>query len=226
MPPNPFSTSQVAPGRLAWLPVDERTAAELANEFLGFSSGAAVIVGPHGSGKSTLLAAMQPHLGKIKLRLDSQGRELCRDAQGQVLWLQLRKSTGAIQQVRRSRPFWNSGDVLILDGFEQLSPIRRVHVWLSCRRSAVKLLATAHRRQLGLQTLIETSVDPVMATSIVRAALVVRESQETCGDMQTQRLAERKRLEGLLQEHHGNMREVFMSLYDDYQTEQRKQKTT
>jgi hypothetical protein len=39
-------------------------------------------------------------------------------------------------------------------------------------------------------------------------------------------LADRERLEGLLRKHHGNMREVFMSLYDVYQTERGIRKTT
>lgn len=203
---NPFSTSKVAPGRIQWFPNDGPQLDALASKFLNANGFAAAIVGSHGTGKSTLLNALQPLLGPIKYRQDWSGREEFIDEHGDVLWLQLRRNSKPSSQIARSRRFWNAGDILILDGFEQLSPLARVITRMRCRWSKLRLLVTAHRPQFAMQTLLETKVDTGLAVEIV--------GKLTKGSPSW---SEPSRLTQLLRENGGNMREVLMCLYDQFQ---------
>jgi len=201
---NPFSTSQVAPGRIHWLSCNGLRLETLASQFL--DAKAAAIVGPHGTGKSTLLNALQPLLGRVKYRQDWSGKEEFIDEQGEVLWLQLRRSSKPNSQVARSRRFWKAGNILILDGFEQLSPFGRMLIRARCRWSKMRLLVTAHCKLFAMQTLLETKVETSLAVEIVRK---LTEGSPAW--------SEPRRLTQLLRDNDGNMREVLMCLYDQFQ---------
>jgi hypothetical protein len=147
----------------------------------------AAIVGPHGSGKTTLLR----ELGR---RLASEGLRVQRwflNADGPA------PKTRTL--VREARSL-GARDVLLFDGAGHLPRLGWWRVVHACR-GAGGLLVTAHSQGL-LPTLVETRTD---------AALLAELTCELTGPSA-------RRIHPLLEElravHRGNLREVFLALYD------------
>ncbi|QDV27598.1 nucleoside/nucleotide kinase family protein [Aureliella helgolandensis] len=171
----------------------------------------AAITGPHGSGKSTCLANLVPQLGQLAFRRDSAGQILQAPSPGTVVWLAIRRPLRSwptdLKQVR-----WNSGNWLIVDGFEQLSPLTRWVTAYRVRRCGMGLLVTSHRQLSYLPTLIDTS----MTLPRLRRLVSQRINGNSSGYSAAQRaeLLDDAFLGRLLLEEQGNAREVFMRLYD------------
>lgn len=205
---NPFSTRFVAPGKLDWIGPEEffvrlNARWEAAN-FRG------AILGPHGSGKSTLLEHFVPTICGSIWRRDALGNvtELEATARNRadivrVVWLQLRKSVTESLRVPWDR--LSSGDLLVLDGYEQLSWLQRGTVLRRTWRSGVRLLVTSHRKT-ALKTVCELSVDEVLARQVVERLLSQGGEPTKIG---LANLGQR------LQNHQGNLRDVLMDLYDE-----------
>lgn len=224
---NPFSTSQVAPGRIPWIPANGQDLGLIATNFLSLPGRAAAIVGPHGSGKSTLLCSLQPWLGSLKYRQNWAGQEEFIDDQGGVLWLQLRRRSIPSSQLARSRKLWQPDDILIIDGFEQLPWFRRVFLRYACRREKLRLLVTSHRCPFSMPCLLRTSVDVNLASTVV-ARLMDGPHQESPQKqkLDTKAWTDPRKLSLLLDEQNGNLREVLMSLFDEYQAMVRRENHT
>jgi hypothetical protein len=147
----------------------------------------AAIVGPHGSGKTTLLRELGDRLANEGLRV----RRWFLNAESAV------PKTAAL--VREARTLGDR-DVLLFDGAGHLPRLAWWRVARACR-GAGGLLVTAHAEGL-LPTLVETRTD---------AALLAELTRELTGRSAPQ-------LHPLLDElraaHRGNLRDVFLALYD------------
>jgi hypothetical protein len=210
---NPFATRFIRPGALPFLfppdlpapdrlargidagpadqPLPDAGAGRLEDLLVRWRSAGRVgqIVGPHGSGKSTLLAALTQALVRAGLRVESHT---------------LRPGEPGWPRLRRAARRWDRQTAVAVDGLEQLSWHRRWHLRQVCRRRGCGLLATTHR-PLGWPLLWETRVTPELARAIV-ARLAPGYA-----------LPDGDRLEQLLADQAGNMRETLFALYDLYQ---------
>jgi hypothetical protein len=147
----------------------------------------AAIVGPHGSGKTTLLEDLEQVLAQrgfriTHVRLDADDRRLPRE------WgLSARRL--------------EAGDIVCLDGAEQLGPI--AWLWFRWRaRRAGGLIITTHRRG-RLATLV---------TCATTAGLLDRIIQRLAPDG----LVAAPPAAELFARHRGNLRDALRELYDVY----------
>lgn len=159
---NPFSTRFIRPGAIAYLFPPGQTAAGLV-ERLRESGWRGQIVGPHGSGKSTLLAALAEPLIRAQRRSWTVG---LRDGAR-------RMPAGWVDQARLA-----ASNLIVIDGYEQLSAASRFAVKTRCRWNAWGLLVTAHQ-DVGFPTLATTSSSLETAQVVVERLLSERDSQVT-----------------------------------------------
>ena len=203
---NPFATNFVQPGEIAWIAPKGLTVSALAERFRQLCACRAVVVGPHGSGKSTLLEHLVPLLSASIVRSHPVAPCGVRTEHQEsppfatTVWLTLRRSEQAWQKVWESHPEWKSGNLLVLDGFEQLTRWQQLRCLFETRRRGMALLVTSH-----------TAVR--LVRQIVLAALC-RVGAERHADT----LCDPLRLERLLAEERGNLREVLMRLYDVFES--------
>lgn len=224
MKSNPLSTRFVAPGKLGWHPPPGESLVGLTARFTKQLGYRAAIVGPHGSGKSSLLEHLVPLLGQVVLRRSTYvhaGQQQPGDAERgtsdpmarQVTWLQLRGRPASRRLVWTTRQWWTRpNSLLVIDGYEQLSRVARGYVLAATRASGTGLLITSHTAT-WLPTLLETRVDVGVAQSLLDELL-------PSGAAARQRLVDAHRLKRLLHKHRGNLREVFMELYDELEQQQ------
>ncbi|RMF41420.1 MAG: hypothetical protein D6753_09620 [Planctomycetota bacterium] len=189
---NPFSVRFVQPGALPWVaPGPELEVAELRRRLLSECNARGAIIGPHGAGKSTLL------------------HHLIDEEMGNCVRLQMRRHAQPWRQIRGILPALGRGQLLVLDGFEQLSPLARMGVRWSTWRRGSGLLVTSHG-PCGLPVLARIAPTPALVWRLVRtrlrAARVVL-PEDAMDALQQHAYA-------LLRVHRGNVREVFMDLYD------------
>ncbi|HBT77721.1 MAG TPA: hypothetical protein DEB39_12540 [Planctomycetaceae bacterium] len=185
---NPFSTRFHEPGALGFLFSDGDSAERLLERFIRFD-GCAQIVGPHGSGKTTLLRTLMPLLAARFPSPDP--REI------------------ALHDGQRRLPeeFWseNAGcrnRLVVIDGYEQLSFFERLRLRCSCRR----LLVTTHRAAWRMPVLCREVSSPDRFVRLVRllhADPVFKADEE---------------LRSLYRAHHGNCRDAFFELYEEWET--------
>ena len=179
---NPFCTRHVRPGAIAFhFANGDEMAALLA--VLAESGFRGEIVGPHGSGKSTLLAS-------LSAALEAEGRTVCH----------FTLSAGQ----RRFRAAWRAAaaaaDIVLVDGYEQLSWWARVSLRRFCR--ARGLVVTSHR-STGLRRLVSTAPSAALAWRLVQALYGTAEP-----------LVGRDEVDAACARCGGNLREVFFELYD------------
>ncbi|MEC8474288.1 MAG: hypothetical protein VXZ38_06555 [Planctomycetota bacterium] len=115
-----------------------------------------LIVGPHGTGKTTLLHSLLDSLRcsyrRVDfLKLDGRCGAWMRRFQDRVVLHA--KVHGRLKRMQR-------GDLMILDGFEQLNAIFRWLVLLIARRNGFTVLATGHKPIFGMQIIFETAINP------------------------------------------------------------------
>ena len=219
---NPLSTRFVQPGRIPWLAADANQSLDaLSNYFTSKLNCRAAIVGPHGSGKSTLLAHLVPLLGTVVTKRaayaspesSEPGTGLPHslhtgDSARSIVWLQLRGRAASAGLLKETRPLWcQPKRLLVIDGYEQLSLFSRAMVVWVTQRKQVGLLVTSHART-SLPTLIETHVDAKLAQQLLERLL----PEDLAGRAEH---LDPARLSQLLLVHQGNLREVFMHLYDE-----------
>ncbi len=212
---NPFSTRFVSPGQLAWIG-DENYLEQLVLRWRLLKCRAA-IVGAHGSGKSTLLEHFVPLIGNVIWRRNAEGQEFVSDFSDKglgndssmerppTLWLQLRRTAPPSMMIpwKELQP----GRLLVLDGYEQLVRWQRAVLLVRTKLRGVRLLVASHRRTI-LGTLCKLSISSNTALHIV--------SQLTAGRDDIAKSSEDE-IERRLKAHGGNMRDVLMELYDQYE---------
>jgi hypothetical protein len=180
---NPFRTERVLQVRYR---LAHGTWAELLSrcESMGYRG---AVVGPHGTGKTTLLEDLEPRLhahgfGTHFLRLSEE------------------RSTFAPGIIEHLLARVTDRDILLLDGAEQMDPVR--WSWFRWRaRKAGGLLISTH--QPGrLPTLWECRTTPEVLAGIAAELL-----ETDPGAMATQ-------AEALFRKHRGNLREALREWYD------------
>lgn len=181
---NPFSTRFTRPGALPFYFDEGDDAGELVAR-LRQHNWFGQIIGPHGSGKSTLLATLRPVL-------EAAGREV------RLVQLPAEPATKFSLPSRRQL---SAATQLVIDGYEQLSPLTRWLIVRRCRWRGCGLLITAHRDS-GLPTLYTMQPGLELALSLARRLLPAADA------------IGRADIEAAWQAHRGNLREVLFSLYD------------
>lgn len=148
---NPFATRFVRPDAATYLTLQTPPIADLVERF-GEQGRRAQILGPHGVGKSTLLATI---VGELRSRGE--------DVHAVTLHLGDRRLPAEFE---RSLP-WSERPVVVVDGAEQLSWLRRRGLISKTTKHGAGLLLTTHT-DLGLPTLCELVPRESDAVAIAR----------------------------------------------------------
>lgn len=185
---NPFSTRYVRPGAIAYFFPQGTDADSLLRELEQLQWRAA-IVGPHGSGKSTLLATLIPAIertGKKVIHYELH------DGQRQL------PATPPL-------PVDSARQVIVFDGYEQLSWWNRKRLEWRCQQKGWGLLVTSHA-EARMPILFRTSVDDSLAQRIVRSVLSPDDATIHEDDVRK-----------ALASNGGDLREALFALYDLYE---------
>ncbi|HVW38283.1 MAG TPA: hypothetical protein VHB99_13300 [Pirellulales bacterium] len=185
---NPFSTRFVRPGALPYFFRNGECADQLAAKFAA-QGWRGQIIGPHGSGKSTLLAALAP-------AIDRSGRK--------TIHFALHDGERRLPIGKEQSRMLSAGDVLVIDGFEQLSAWNRWQIRRLCRRRGCGLLVTAHA-DAGLPDLFRTETDRALARRLVER-LAPGDESIAAGD-----------IDRAFSARGGDLRETLFELYDLYE---------
>lgn len=217
---NPFSTRFVRPGTLPYQFPDGITAPILVNRLVE-NGWWGQIIGSHGTGKSTLLHGLLKPLADARrvvfLPLGSHRRPtpLAQGTSAIETTLPCDCPRGTEAKVKIvswasfNRSDWKTLDpqtLLVVDGYEQLSGLRKRRLERRCRHQRCGLLVTAHAN-VGLPTILETTTSPGCVQQLVKLLLAEAEFQ-----IGTSQVAEAFDRCG------GNVRETFFLLYDLYQS--------
>ncbi len=185
---NPFATRYIRPGALAYhFPPGE--SAQRFVERLAEHGWLGQIVGPHGSGKSTLLAALRP-------ALTAAGR--------QTVGITLRQGDRRLPGIESLDELGGKGQ-LVIDGYEQLSPVARWRLHRRCRRQGCGLLVTSHR-DMGLPTIARLEPSLEIMRHVVEQLLPNGDQTVSEGD-----------ISAAWRGCDGNLREALFGLYDLYE---------
>ena len=101
--------------------------------------------------------------------------------------------------------YHNKNCIVIIDGYEQLSACSRVWLWWKRRQFGFGLLITAHRPIFGWPVLYETAPNRETYKRIVQ--ILLKNEAEMDSQM----------LDSLFTKHQGNLREIFLELYDQWE---------
>lgn len=222
---NPFATKYVAPGVLDWVGDKEDSLPSILRRCEAFHF-RGVILGPHGTGKSTLLEHLMPRIGHVKFRREPDGTvrqpdEIAGGARRkpEVVWLRLRNGPDCRAAILWEciRSVGQSGDIVVVDGWEQISHAGRAILQWKTKARSMGLIATTHCRShlpFSLPILYQTRVTPQLATQLVRA-ISPEFVAKSSADQMLRHITQRLELQN------GNFREVLMDLYDQFQATSR-----
>jgi hypothetical protein len=183
---NPFCTRRIRPGAIPFLFPPEEDVESLVDR-LRQAGWWGEIMGPHGSGKSTLLATLIP-------AVEGAGRK--------TLLLTLHDGQRRLPLDIRRDSRLHPPLLLVVDGYEQLSPWNRFGLKRFCRRRGLGLLVTAHK-PTGLPQLHQTAVPLEVARQIIDVLLAGQVWPFTAAEVSES-----------LSRHGGNLRETLFDLYD------------
>ena len=194
---NPFCTRFTRPGELAFL-FDGAESLETIASCLKRHR-ACQIVGPHGSGKTTLLESLQSHLQQT-------GQRVVRIVQND--------GNRSINATKQEIGSWSESTLVVIDGFEQLSWLRRRQLIKKANQGRFRLLVTTHR-DLGLPLAFRTRIDRELVCQIVRQLQGVN----------SDRYIDNQDIDSAIEKHPQNMREILFDLYDVWNAKKRVQQT-
>lgn len=192
---NPFAVRAVRPGAISFVFPGGSDAKLLVDQILA-AGRRGQIVGPHGSGKSTLLAALSDELRErgIPVRL-----------------VELHDGCRAMPEGAAAQP----GEVMMVDGYEQLGVVARSKLAFDVARRQAGLLVTSHRNvrwPVALPVLYATESSPELAQRLAELLLAASAHPEAVSAAEVRAVYEAER---------GNLREVFFRLYDLYESRSR-----
>ncbi len=186
---NPFSTKCIRPGAIGFLFLNGERANDLI-ERLRDAAWRGQIIGDHGSGKSTLIAALADPLKRA----------------GRRTWtIRLRDGQRGLPRGWASAAERAGANMIVIDGYEQLSRWSRWLIAVRCRRHDWAVLVTAHR-DVGFPTIFCTRASVEVAQAVV--ARLVPSGDET---ISRQTVTERFLAAD------GDVREMLFALYDEYE---------
>ncbi len=158
------------------------------------------IVGPHGSGKTTLLRTLAGHWSSFERT---------------SVVVELHNSQRSLTHTLHVTP----NTQIVIDGFEQLGILSQLAIVARSMRSGCGLLVTAHRPLPWLRTVYRTATDEKLALDLANDLLQRAEDRhrnlfhvEPTNNWKL----DRERLARHFDDCDGNLREVFLRLYDDY----------
>lgn len=183
---NPFSSRFLRPGEIPYQWFDSKpingessnkTWSEVSQKFLEACKGRACIWGPHGSGKSTFLHAFLPRVSKLEacfgwtepLQFDLE--ESQKRLQGIELSARLFRMTkdGSTSDIlQKDVAHWNQHTLIVIDGYEQLSWLRRWWLRYQVLSKSIRLLVTSHRPSRFYPTLVRTTVTEESVEWLIR----------------------------------------------------------
>jgi hypothetical protein len=203
---NPFATRWVRPGAVPYCFGAGANAAQLL-ERLRDGGWRGAIVGPHGSGKSTLLATLVHAIEEKGIRVQSilqrdGQRRLPRDILSRI------RSRAKIGSTRHKKECGLPNELLIVDGYEQLSWWWQRRLSAICRRNHYGLLVTAHRENSvgSFSILFRTAPELATVQYLVDHVLPSHGGAIHPDDVAT-----------AFTQNKGNVREALFSLYDLFQ---------
>lgn len=198
---NPFATRFIRAGERPFC-FAERGGPDCILHRLKHSQWRGQIVGPHGTGKTTLLRTLTPYWTKLErtsvlFELHNGQRRLPRH---------LHLSPVAATQI-------------IIDGFEQLGLFSQWALVLRSVHSGCGLLVTTHRPVPWLRTIFRTTTNENLAVDLANDLLqqaAARHREIFCNEPPREWRLDRERLTRHFHDCNGNLRDVFLRLYDDY----------
>jgi hypothetical protein len=186
---NPFATCWTRPGALEFQSAGgdslERFIARLAA-----ANWRGAIVGPHGSGKSTLVETLKP-------RLADRGFD--------VATITFHDGERQFPAGFLTRALDTTRPLVIVDGFEQLSWLRRQLLHWRVRRVAAGLVVTSHA-STSLPTLYRTAPNLALAEQLVSTLTAENPSPVSLADVAASHAS-----------HGSNLRELLFALYDRHE---------
>jgi len=159
------------------------------------------IVGPHGSGKSSLLAFLREPL---RVRFEDRLHWWRFPMEG--------PAAAPLASLWAALGSWSQADLLVVDGYEQLSTFRRIQLRRQARRQRFALCVTCHRQPRGVASLYETTPTLQTVRDLVTDLLVAHPDLQLDYDQRV-----RERWESLPHRARGNVRELLFQLYDDFE---------
>jgi len=175
----------------------------------------AAIVGPHGSGKSTLLETLKPALVEAGCHLVAISLHDGEHRLARSVWQDLKCVGESPVSARRDIPAGSlavssdSRQLLIIDGYEQLSWLERWRVDRFCRDSGIGLLVTSHaavRFPVRIPTLIVTTPSLPLVSQLVDDLASKVSTPITPEDVAASHAC-----------HGSNVRDIFFDLYDRHE---------
>lgn len=185
---NPFASRHLQPGAIPFLFRDEQSIEGLADQISKARCLRQAIVGPHGTGKSTLIQQLCERLGCPAIVLHSTTP----------------KQVGLMECMARVR----SGDLCLIDGYEQLTYWGRGLLVAYAARRRVKLCASSHRLPLGFELIWETKVDHAVEDHVISRLLVGAEPQVKSALLESEAWRKSREKQG------ENLRESLFDMYD------------
>jgi hypothetical protein len=189
---NPFATCWTRPGRISYR-FAAGESAELLVAKLAAQNWRGAIIGPHGSGKSTLLETLRP-------AIVAAGKEV------QAVSLHDRPRRLPAEFIPNHN---TSNSVLTIDGYEQLSWLKRWRLARRCRRAKCGLLVTAHA----------PTRYPTLVNLAPNLRLIEQLAADLCSELSTS--ITRKDVAASHACHGSNVREIFFDLYDRHERRRR-----
>mgnify|MGYP002623929485 CR=1 FL=1 len=187
---NPFCADRLRPGAIDYIFVDGTNITDLLHK-LRESNWRGEIVGPHGTGKSTLIQTLLPKLANEEFNV-----RLGTFRGGAFHWASEGAATNGSTHLR---------EIVVIDGFEQLSPLARWKwKWLT-RWRRQGLLVTSHR-SVGLPRLLTSNVNCDLARQVVQQIAGEEMAGLTADDV-----------DAALDQADGNLRDAMFRLYDVFE---------
>lgn len=223
---NPFSSRFTNPNDCQFVPFrqvadgessDEISVAKLAENFIGLKN-CAQIVGPHGCGKSTLAMAVarcllestelepQINVRSLIIRSANDKQSVARVGRLQVHETDVSNRTCHKYRTGRISTGSPTRQMLLVDGFELLSPLNQKLMRRQLAANRQYLLLTTHRRLRGIPVLANLQPQLDHFTRIVEQLL----SGSECGITQ-------KELTDAFEACRGDYRLALRALYDSVQ---------
>lgn len=181
---NPFSTRFIRPGAVSYVFPSGDSIEQLIDR-LRTNQWRGEIIGPHGSGKSTLLSEILPQL---------------QASFNSVFHVKIQGGQSTLPPDQT--PDWSTVQMVVIDGYEQLSWWTRRSLQSRTESQGCGLLVTAHE-SVGLPEIFRTKPT---------TALVEQLAQRLQSNSPTQ--VSHEEIAAAYAQHHENVRETFFALYD------------